>query len=100
MWIEWRKFTNDHWRFGFPTLVLTFCIGSLLLLAILNLAVIGGQSMQNKQDKKSQVDQSSLSEPKKSESTNPLESRATNTSTLREAGLHIKVDLRRQVLSV
>lgn len=109
MWIEWRKFTNDHWRFGYPLLFWTFCLGSLLTIALLNYIAIGGQSRQTNQqvEEKPQVDQSSLSKPSISDPTIaiPQESRAASApmphEALRETGYpHIKVDLSRQVLSV
>jgi lipoprotein-anchoring transpeptidase ErfK/SrfK len=105
MWIEWRKFTNDHWRFGYPLLFWTLCLGSLLILALLNYIAIGGQDRRTKQqvEEKPQVDQSSLSKRNASEPTVaiPNESRAAVLTAPREAGFpHIKVDLGRQMLSV
>ena len=117
MWIEWRKFTNDHWRFSYPLLFWTFCLGSLLTIALLNYVVIGGQDGRPKP----QVDQSSLSKPSVSEPTIaiPQESRAASVALsgasvapsgasvapsggppLKTGYSHIKVDLSRQVLSV
>jgi len=105
MWIEWRKFTYDHWRFGYPLLFWTFCLGSLLTIALLNYVAIGGQTGGTKQrfEEITQVDQSSLSNLAVSESTTaiPQESRAASRPMPRETGFsHINVDLSRQVLSV
>jgi len=105
MWIEWRKFTNDHWRFGYHMLFWTFCLGGLLIIALINYVAIGGQGRRTKQQvgEKPQINQSSLSKPNVSDPTIaiPQGSRAASNPAPREAGFpQIKVDLSRQVLSV
>ena len=109
MWIEWRKFTNRHWRFG---RALMLCAGSLLTVVLLNFAVFEGQAGQIKQHAEGtpRVEQASLSLPEavdaRTGSGKPpvvdLQStRAAGASVAREIGyVSVKVNLKRQVLTV
>ena len=83
----------------------TFCLGGLLIIALINYVAIGGQGRRTKQQvgEKPQINQSSLSKPNVSDPTIaiPQGSRAASNPAPREAGFpQIKVDLSRQVLSV
>ncbi|MGH9855846.1 MAG: hypothetical protein ACREBD_38920, partial [Blastocatellia bacterium] len=65
MWIEWRKFTNGHWRFGYALLFGTFCLGSLLTIALLNFVAIEGQAQQTAQqvEEKPRADRTPSNQP-------------------------------------
>jgi hypothetical protein len=61
MWIEWRKFTNGRWRFKYAMLFGTFCLMSLLTIALPNFVAIEGLAGQTKQqvEEKPRADQTS-----------------------------------------
>jgi len=104
-WIEWRKFTNDHWRFDHTLLFWMFCLGNLLILAVLGFVALKGQAGQAQQqvEEKPRVDQSSLNLPNAGASpvAEPEETSAANdTASLATALPRIDVDLSRQRLSV
>jgi lipoprotein-anchoring transpeptidase ErfK/SrfK len=101
MWIEWRKFTNGRWRFGYALLFGTFCLMSLLTIALPNFIAIEGLAGQTKQqaEEKPRADQTSSSRPQAGELT-AAESEET-TEPLGEAQYpRIDVDLGKQMLSV
>jgi len=101
MWIEWRKFTNGHWRFRYALLFGTFFLASLLTIALPNLAAFEGQAGQTKQqaEEKPRADQTSSNRPEAGELTS-AESEGT-IDALGEADYpRIDVDLSRQMLSV
>jgi len=101
MWIEWRKFTNGHWRFGYALLFGTFCLASLLTIALPNLAAFEGQAGQTQQqaEEKPRANQISSNQPEAGELT-AAESERT-IDALGEADYpRIDVDLSRQMLSV
>ena len=101
MWIEWRKFTNGRWRFEYAMLFGTFCLMSLLTIALPNFVAIEGLAGQTKQqvEEKPRADQTSSNRPEAGELT-AAKSEAT-ISTLGVAQYpRIDVDLSRQILSV
>jgi lipoprotein-anchoring transpeptidase ErfK/SrfK len=101
MWIEWRKFTNGRWRFEYAMLFGTFCLMSLLTIALPNFVAIGGLAGQTKQqvEEKPRADQTSSNRPEAGEVTAALSGETINT--LGEAQYpRIDVDLSRQMLSV
>jgi lipoprotein-anchoring transpeptidase ErfK/SrfK len=100
MFIEWRKFTNDHWRFRFALLFGTLCLG-LLTIALLNLVVVEGRAGQAQQ-------QAEEKPPPGRTSSNQPEMGAM-TAADAEGALElygeavvqrIEIDLSRQILSV
>jgi lipoprotein-anchoring transpeptidase ErfK/SrfK len=100
MWIEWRKFTNDHWRFRFVLLSATFGL-SLLTVAFLNFVAVEGRAGQTQQQAEEKPP------PGRTSSNQPGAARLTaaeaerNLEPLGEAQVkRIEVDLSRQVLSV
>jgi len=121
MYIEWREFINNHWRFGYTLLFWTLCLGGLLIIALINFIALEGWAGQKKQQvvekplkqqarEKPRVDQSSLNQPDVSdrkiggagatgESTvaDPLGTRVGQRET---PFSHIEVNLSRQTLSV
>jgi lipoprotein-anchoring transpeptidase ErfK/SrfK len=119
MYIEWREFINNHWRFGYTLLFWTLCLGGLLIIALINFIALEGRAGQKKQqvvektvkqqaEKKPRADQTSLSLPgvsdRKSAGTerestvaDPLGTRAEPRET---PFSHIEVNLSRQTLSV
>ena len=105
MWIEWRKFTSDHWRFDYNLLFWSFCLGNLLTLALLSSVALKGQAGQTKpqESEKPRVDQSSLNLPNASASSVAKvgETRAVSApASLEAAHPRIDVDLGRQMLTV
>jgi lipoprotein-anchoring transpeptidase ErfK/SrfK len=101
MWIEWRKFTNGRWRFRYALLFGTFCLASLLAIALPNFVAFGGRAGQTKQqaEEKPRADQTSSNQPEAGELT-AAESEGT-IDALGEADYpRIDVDLSRQMLSV
>jgi lipoprotein-anchoring transpeptidase ErfK/SrfK len=100
MWIVWRKFTNDHWRFGFALLFGTFSLG-LLTIALLNFVAVEGRAGQTQQqaEEKPRADRSSTNQPEIGELT--AVGAEGNLEPYGEAQVkRIEVDLSRQVLSV
>src|SRR5262245_23638624 len=101
MWIEWRKFTNGRWRFGYALLFGTFCLASLLAIALPNIVAFGGRAGQTKQqaEEKPRADQTSSNQLEAGELT-AAESEGT-IDALGEADYpRIDVDLSKQMLSV
>lgn len=101
MWIEWRKFTNGHWRFGYALLFGTFCLAVLLTIAPPNFVTVSGQAGQTKQqvEEKPRADQTSSNQPNAGE-LNAAESEGV-IDELGEADYpRIDVDLSKQMLSV
>ena len=100
MWIVWRKFTNDHWRFRFALLFGTFCLG-LLTIALLNFVAVEGRAGQTQQqaEEKPRADRTSSNKSELGELT-----AAEAEGNLEPYGAaqvkRIEVDLSRQVLSV
>jgi lipoprotein-anchoring transpeptidase ErfK/SrfK len=101
MWIEWRKLTNDRWRFGSPLLFVTYCLVSLLTITLPNLVAFEGLAGQTKQqvDEKPRADQTSSNRPEAGEVTAALSGETINTSGVAQYP-RIDVDLSRQILSV
>jgi lipoprotein-anchoring transpeptidase ErfK/SrfK len=101
MWIEWRKFTNGRWRFEYAMLFGTFCLMSLLTMALPNFIAIEGLAGQTKQqvEEKPRADQTSSNRPEASEVI-----AAKSEATINTLGVapdpRIDVDLSRQILSV
>jgi len=112
MWIEWRKFTNGHWRFGRAPILWMLCAGILLTVVLLNLAVFEGQAGQTKQwtEENPGSERISLNLPKiVEERAAPGETpvsdfrkvRAASRPVAREIGyVSVKVNLKRQILTV
>jgi|SRR5882672_10394833 len=102
MWIKWRKFTNDHWRFGCALLLRSFCLVSLLIIAPPNFATFEGRAGQSKQqapEEKPRADQTSSNRPQAGELAS-ADSEGT-IDALSEADYpRIDVDLSKQMLSV
>jgi lipoprotein-anchoring transpeptidase ErfK/SrfK len=100
MWIEWRKFTNGRWRFEYAMLFRTFCLMSLLTIALPNFVAFEGLAGQTKQqaEEKPRADQTSSNRPEAGELT------AESEVTIDTVGVaqypRIDVDLSRQMLSV
>jgi lipoprotein-anchoring transpeptidase ErfK/SrfK len=100
MWIEWRKFTNGRWRFEYAMLFRTFCLMSLLTIALPNFVAFEGLAGQTKQqaEEKPRADQTSSNRPEAGELT------AESEVTIDKLGVaqypRIDVDLSRQMLSV
>jgi lipoprotein-anchoring transpeptidase ErfK/SrfK len=100
MWIEWRKFTNGRWRFEYAMLFRTFCLMSLLTIALPNFVAFEGLAGQTKQqaEEKPRADQTSSNRPEAGELT------AESEVTIETLGVaqypRIDVDLSRQMLSV
>jgi lipoprotein-anchoring transpeptidase ErfK/SrfK len=101
MRIEWRKFTNGRWRFRYPLLFVTFCLMSLLAVALPNFVAFEGLAGQTKQqvEEKSRADQTSSNRPEAREL-----AAAESVETIDPLGVaqypRIDVDLSRQMLSV
>lgn len=101
MRIEWRKFTNGRWRCDYAMLFGTFCLISLLTIALPNFVAFEGLAGQTKQqvEEKPRADQTSSSRPEAGESTAAESEGATDA--LGEADFpRIDVDLGKQMLSV
>ena len=101
MWIEWRKFTNGRWRFEYAMLFRTFCLMSLLTIALPNFVVFEGLTRQTKQqtEEKPRADQTSSNRPEAGELT--AEAEETTERYSQQADYpRIDVDLSRQMLSV
>jgi lipoprotein-anchoring transpeptidase ErfK/SrfK len=101
MWIEWRKFTNGHWRYRRALLFATFCLGSLLTIALLNVARFEGQAGQTKQqvEEKPRADRSSSNQPEPGGLT-AAESEGMPDALSEAEYPRVDVDLSRQILSV
>lgn len=101
MWIEWRKFTNGHWRFRYALLFGTFCLGSLLTIALLNFVALEGQAGQTKQqaEEKPRADQTPSNQPEAGELT-AAGAEGTPDALSQAEYPRIEVDLSRQILSV
>jgi len=102
MWIEWRKFTNGHWRFGYALLFGTFCLISLLTIALPNFASfegLVGQMKQQAPEEKPRADQTSSNKPEAGE-LNVAVSEGTIDALSDADYPRIDVDLSRQMLSV
>jgi lipoprotein-anchoring transpeptidase ErfK/SrfK len=100
MWIEWRKFTNGRWRFEYAILFKTFCLMSLLTIALPNFVSFEGLAGQTKQqaEEKPRADQTSSNRPEAGELT--AESEETTDALGVAQYPRIDVDLSRQMLSV
>jgi lipoprotein-anchoring transpeptidase ErfK/SrfK len=100
MWIEWRKFTNGRWRFEYAMLFRTFCLMSLLAIALPNFVAFEGLAGQTKQqaEEKPRADQTSSNRPEAGELT--AESEVTADALRQVDYPRIDVDLNRQMLSV
>jgi len=101
MWIEWRKFTNGRWRFECAMLFGTFCLMSLLTIALPNFVAIEGLAGQTKQqvEEKPRADQTSSNRPEAGELAAVESVEAINTLGVAQYP-RIDVDLSRQMLSV
>jgi len=101
MWIEWRKFTNGRWRFEYAMLFRTFCLMSLLTIALPNFVAFEGMAGQTKQqaEEKPRADQTSSNRPEAGELTAESEETAERYSQQADYP-RIDVDLSRQMLSV
>src|SRR5262249_25461141 len=121
MYIEWREFINNHWRFGYTLLFWTSCLGGLLIIALINFIALEGWAGQKNQqvvektskqqaEKKPRVDRTSLGLPgvsdRKSAGTEAtsestvIDPRGTRSGTRETPFSHIEVNLSRQTLSV
>src|SRR5215813_9220512 len=101
MWIGWRKFTNGRWRFEYAMLFGTFCLMSLLTIALPNFVALEGLPRQTKQqaEEKPRADQTSSNRPEAGELT--AEAEETTKRYSQQADYpRIDVDLSRQMLSV
>jgi lipoprotein-anchoring transpeptidase ErfK/SrfK len=100
MWIEWRKFTNGRWQFEYAILFKTFCLMSLLTIALPNFVSFEGLAGQTKQqaEEKPRADQTSSNRPEAGELT--AESEETTDALGVAQYPRIDVDLSRQMLSV
>jgi lipoprotein-anchoring transpeptidase ErfK/SrfK len=100
MWIGWRKFTNGRWRFEYAMLFGTFCLTSLLTIALPNFVAFEGLAGQTKQqaEEKPRADQTSSNRPEAGELTAESEETAERYSQTDYP--RIDVDLSRQMLSV
>src|SRR5215475_1755540 len=100
MWIEWRKFTNGRWRFEYAMLFRTFCLMSLLAIALPNFVAFEGLTRQAKQqaEEKPRADQTSSNRPEAGELT--AESEEATEPYSQADYPRIDVDLGRQMLSV
>ena len=80
MRIEWRKFTNGRWRFEYAMLFGTFCLMSLLTIALPNFVAFEGLAGQTKQqvEERPRADQTSSSPPEAGE-LNPLNLKGRQT---------------------
>ncbi|HEY6403859.1 MAG TPA: L,D-transpeptidase [Blastocatellia bacterium] len=61
-----RKFINEHWRFGYTLLLRTFCLVSLLTIALPNFIAFEGLAEQKKQwvaEAKPRINQTSSNQP-------------------------------------
>jgi len=101
MRIEWRKFTNGRWRFGSALLFGTFCLTSLLTIALPNYVAFEGLAGQTKQqvEEKPRTDQTSSNRPEAGELT-AAESEVTTDALIEAQYPRIDVDLSRQMLTV
>jgi lipoprotein-anchoring transpeptidase ErfK/SrfK len=102
MFIEWRKFTNDHWRFGYALPLKAFCLIILLAMALPNLVGFEGQAGQIPRqvaEEKLRVDQTSSYRPEAGELA-ATESEGTSDALSVADSPRIDVDLSRQMLSV
>src|SRR2546428_2793699 len=101
MWIEWRKFTNGRWRFGYALLFGTFCLASLLEIALPTFVTFEEQARQTKQqaEEKPRADQTSSNRPEAGELT-AAESEGKIDALGKADYPRIDVDLSRQMLSV
>ena len=101
MWIGWRKFTNGRWRFGYALLFGTFCLASLLAMALPNFIAFEGLARQTKQqaEEKPRADQTSSNRPEVGELT-AAEAEGTIDALGKPDYPRIDVDLSKQMLSV
>lgn len=102
MWIEWRKFTNGHWRFEYALLFGTFCLGSLVTIALINFVAFEGQAGQTKRratEEKMQADRTPSNLPGTARLAAAAPEAAHNAPV--EADYpRVEVDLSRQMLTV
>jgi len=100
MWIEWRKLTNGRRRFEYAMLFRTFCLMSLLTIALPNFVAFEGLTRQTKQqvEEKPRADQTSSNRPEAGELTAESEAPIDTLGVAQYA--RIDVDLSRQMLSV
>lgn len=101
MWIEWRKFTNGHWRFRRALLFGIFCLGSLLTIALLNFVAFEGQAGQIKQqaEEKPPPGRTSSNQPEAG-GLAAAESEGTPDALIEAEYPRVEVDLSRQILTV
>ena len=101
MRIEWRKLTNGRWRFGYSLLFGTFCLMSLLTIALPNYVAFGGLAGQTKQqvEEKPRTDQTSSNQPLTGELTAAEFVGTTGAFSVAQYP-RIDVDLGRQMLTV
>jgi lipoprotein-anchoring transpeptidase ErfK/SrfK len=102
MLIEWRKFTNGHWRFEYALLLGTFCLGSLLTIALLNFVALEGRAGQTKQqapEEKPRADRTPSNQPETGGLT-ATAPEATIERYVENDYPRVEVDLSRQILSV
>ena len=101
MRIEWRKFTNGHWRFGYALLLGAFCLMGLLTMALPNYIALEGLAGQTQQqaEEKPRADQTSSNRPEAGELT-AAESEGATDALVEADFPRIDVDLSRQMLSV
>jgi lipoprotein-anchoring transpeptidase ErfK/SrfK len=102
MWIEWRNFTNGHWRFEYALLFGTFCLGSLVTIALINFVAFEGRAGQTKRqalEVKPQADRTPSNRPGIGELAAAAPEAARNAPD--EADYpRVEVDLSRQMLKV
>jgi len=112
MLIEWRKFTNGSWRFNYAALLKTFCLLSLLAIALPNFVAFEGRAWQTAQqtpEEKPRADQTSSNKPETGQPETGRPQAGDLTSADYEGSIdplslpqypRIDVDLSKQMLSV
>jgi lipoprotein-anchoring transpeptidase ErfK/SrfK len=102
MWSKWRKFTNDRWRFGYALLFRSFCLVSLLTIALPNFITFEGRAGRTKQqvvEEKLRSDQNSSNRPEAGELA-VADPEGTRGALRKVDYPRIDVDLSKQMLSV
>jgi lipoprotein-anchoring transpeptidase ErfK/SrfK len=105
MFNKWRKFTNDRWRLGYALLLRTFCLLSLLAVALPNYVDSEGLAWRTRQqvvvvaEEKPRADLVSSNRPRAGELA-AVGSEVTGDMLSAVDHPRIDVDLSRQMLSV
>jgi lipoprotein-anchoring transpeptidase ErfK/SrfK len=103
MFIEWRKFTNDHWRFEYVAALRMFCLLSLLAIALPNFVAFERQAVlqttQQAPEEKPRADRTSSNQTEAGDLTSADSEGVIDPATQAEYP-RVDVDLSKQTLSI